>query len=92
MAESLRGQLTGAWKLVLSGDAGGRIQPFEPLGPEPRGIIMYTPDGYMSAQLRHEGILILAAATWCTTCAGSTGAGRGHTTRRGASTERSPRS
>ncbi|WP_399145283.1 lipocalin-like domain-containing protein [Streptomyces sp. MK7] len=26
-------------------------EPFEPLGHEPQGLIMYTPDGYMSAQL-----------------------------------------
>ena len=25
--------------------------PFEPLGHDPHGIIVYTPDGYMSAQL-----------------------------------------
>jgi Lipocalin-like domain len=25
--------------------------PFHPLGERPKGIIMYTPDGYMSAQL-----------------------------------------
>lgn len=50
MANRLRDQLVGAWKLVsyreipVDGSA-----PFEPLGPQPMGIIMYTPDGYMSA-------------------------------------------
>ena len=29
--------------------------PFYPMGEEPQGIIMYTPDGYMSAQLMHPG-------------------------------------
>jgi hypothetical protein len=52
MAKSLRDQLIGAWKLVsyvekpLDGSA-----PFYPMGENPMGIIMYTPDGYMSAQL-----------------------------------------
>ena len=52
MAERLRDQLIGAWKLVsyveepVDGSA-----PFHPLGEQPQGIIMYTPDGYMSAQL-----------------------------------------
>jgi hypothetical protein len=52
MADGLRDRLIGAWKLVsyreVPVDGSG---PFEPLGPNPRGIIMYTPDGYMSAQL-----------------------------------------
>ena len=48
MAERLRDQLIGAWKLVsyveepVDGSA-----PFRPLGKQPQGIIMYTPDGYM---------------------------------------------
>ena len=58
MAERLRDQLIGAWKLVsyveepVDGSA-----PFHPLGEQPQGIIMYTADGYMSAQLArpHRG-------------------------------------
>jgi Lipocalin-like domain len=52
MPAKLRDQLIGAWKLVsyeekpVDGSA-----PFHPLGERPLGIIMYTPDGYMSAQL-----------------------------------------
>ncbi len=53
MAGSLRDQLIGAWKLVSYQEmpADGS-EPFEPLGPEPRGIIVYTRDGYVSAQGR----------------------------------------
>ena len=49
MSEKLRDQLIGAWKLVsyvekpIDGSA-----PFYPMGENPMGIIMYTPDGYMS--------------------------------------------
>ena len=50
MTDTLRNKLIGAWKLVsfvekpLNGSA-------HPMGERPTGIIMYTPDGYMSAQL-----------------------------------------
>ena len=52
MPQGLRSQPIGAWKLesyVEESVDGSKC--FEPLGPTPRGIIMYTPDGYMSAQL-----------------------------------------
>ena len=46
------GPLVGAWKLVSYREIPvDGSSPFEPLGPQPMGIIMYTPDGYMSAQL-----------------------------------------
>jgi hypothetical protein len=52
MAEGMRDQLIGAWKLVTYQEIPvDGSDPFEPLGPTPQGIIMYTPDGYMSAQL-----------------------------------------
>jgi hypothetical protein len=52
MATGLRDQLIGAWKLVsyVEEPVDGS-KPFYPLGEQPHGIIMYTPDGYMSAQL-----------------------------------------
>ena len=52
MTDKLRDKLIGAWKLVsfvekpLNGSP-----PNYPMGERPTGIIMYTPDGYMSAQL-----------------------------------------
>jgi len=56
MEHRLRERLIGTWKLVsyvekpVDGSA-----PFCPMGEEPQGIIMYTPDGYMSAQLMRTG-------------------------------------
>jgi hypothetical protein len=47
----LRSDIIGAWQLFsytetpLDGSA-----PFHPMGLHPKGLIMYTPDGYMSAQ------------------------------------------
>lgn len=48
----LRKQLIGTWRLVsyvekpLDGS-----EPNYPFGKTPKGLILYTPDGYMSAQL-----------------------------------------
>lgn len=44
MVEGLRGRLIGAWKLVSYQEVPvDGSEPFEPLGHEPHGIIMYTP-------------------------------------------------
>ena len=34
------------------------------MGTEPKGIIMYTPGGYMSAQLEHPGRPKFASGDW----------------------------
>jgi hypothetical protein len=65
MTPSLRDQLIGAWKLVsyvekpVDGSA-----PFYPFGENPNGIIMYTPDGFMSAQLCRPDRANFAAGDW----------------------------
>ncbi|SRR5690242_19539333 len=55
-ADDLRTNLIGAWTLqsyeARSIDGSNTIYP---LGVDPQGIIMYTPDGYMSAQLMCSG-------------------------------------
>lgn len=55
--ESFRASLIGAWELVSY-----RCEPVDPndevvypMTKEAQGIIMYTPDGYMSAQLMTPG-------------------------------------
>src|SRR5215470_9048332 len=51
-----RDQLLGAWRLVsfiaVDSDSGERSYP---LGPDAAGFIMYTSDGYMSAQIMTPG-------------------------------------
>jgi hypothetical protein len=49
--EDVRKKLLGAWELVsyTATDADGQV--IDPLGPQPHGLIVYTPEGYMSAQL-----------------------------------------
>lgn len=55
-ALTLRDKLIGAWTLVSyvqqDDPAGPANHPF---GTDARGLIMYTPDGYMSAQLMAAG-------------------------------------
>lgn len=55
--EAFRASLVGAWELISY-----RCEPVSsddetiyPMTPSARGIIMYTPDGYMSAQLMQPG-------------------------------------
>ena len=58
--KGLREQLIGAWRLVsyIESPVDGSPKRF-PMGEKALGIIMYTPDGYMSAQLMtpEEGTL-----------------------------------
>ena len=55
--ESLRSQLIGAWELVeysahSESDPSNKVYP---MGQSAQGIVLYTPDGYMSAQLQIPG-------------------------------------
>ena len=65
MPNTLRDQLIGAWKLVsyaekpVDGSAA-----FYPMSENPMGIIMYTPDGFMSAQLMHPNRKNFASGDW----------------------------
>jgi len=54
MSDSLRESLIGAWKLISYEERPTDGSPsFYPMSKNPKGIIMYTPDGFMSAQLMH---------------------------------------
>jgi hypothetical protein len=49
---SLRAALVGAWRLVSCVETDvATSEVFLPIGEHPHGFILYTPDGYMSAQL-----------------------------------------
>jgi len=65
MATSLRDQLIGAWKLVsyVETPVDGS-EPFHPFGETPQGIILYTPDGFMSAQLCRPDRTPFASGDW----------------------------
>ena len=65
MTDKLRDKLIGAWELIsymekpLTG-----FPPNYPMGERPAGIIMYTPDGYMSAQLMRPNPGHFASPDW----------------------------
>ncbi|KAK3052695.1 hypothetical protein LTR09_006177 [Extremus antarcticus] len=54
----LRDQLVGAWELIsyTAFTPDDKSNSIHPMGPQAQGIIMYTPDGYMSAQLQTPGL------------------------------------
>ena len=55
-AKSLRKLLIGAWRLVACLEADVKTgEVYRPFGDTPEGLILYTPDGYMSAQLSTSG-------------------------------------
>lgn len=56
MSRTLREQLIGTWRLVsyIQTDVDSGVED-TPMGVKPEGLIMYTPDGYMSAQLGTPG-------------------------------------
>jgi len=63
--QSLRERLIGAWSLVSYEERPvDGSPPFFPLGEEPKGIIMYTPDGFMSAQLAKPDRAPFASGDW----------------------------
>ncbi len=65
MAKSLREQLIGAWKLISYEEKPLDGSPsFYPMSEQPMGIIMYTPDGYMSAQLSRPDRKPFASRDW----------------------------
>ena len=50
----IRDRLVGGWRLTgFEVTPGGQTE--HPLGDDPPGTILYTPDGYMSAQLARPG-------------------------------------
>jgi hypothetical protein len=64
-AETLSRGLLGAWSLVsyVQLPVGGGDDRY-PLGEDAEGILMYTPDGFMSAQLMRRGRPELSSGDW----------------------------
>jgi hypothetical protein len=63
--KSLRDRLIGAWSLVSYEERPIDGSPsFFPMGTRPKGIIMYTPDGFMSAQLSKPDRKPFASGDW----------------------------
>ena len=61
----LREQLVGAWRLVSYEEHPLDGAPIRhPMTKEPKGLILYTPDGFMSAQLMMPGRTPFASGDW----------------------------
>ena len=55
MAEGLRDRLIGAWRLAEFSVIAGDGSLTHPMGEDLDGLIIYSPDGYMSGQLMKLG-------------------------------------
>jgi hypothetical protein len=56
MTDTLRDKLVGAWELVSCIERDSPDGPVRyPHGEDAQGLIMYTPDGFMSAQIQSAG-------------------------------------
>ena len=55
-APGIRERLVGGWRLVGYSETEDGGEASHPLGDNPLGTILYTPDGYMSAQLARSGL------------------------------------
>jgi Lipocalin-like domain len=65
MDGSLRDRLIGAWRLVdVVDEPVDGSPPHRPHGDRPIGLILYTPDGYMSAQIMARERAPVASADW----------------------------
>jgi hypothetical protein len=65
ISPGLRAKLIGAWKLVSYEERPIDGSPsVYPMSDDPKGIIMYTPDGFMSAQLMHPERAPFASGDW----------------------------
>lgn len=55
MTKSFREQVIGAWSLLEYTRENAEGERYYPLGKDATGYLLYTPDGYMSAQLMAQG-------------------------------------
>ena len=57
-------QLIGAWTLVGYADEQAGKEDTHPFGFEPKGFLIYTPDGFVSAQLMKPGRTVFHSSDW----------------------------
>src|ERR1700689_5336349 len=61
---STASRLVGVWRLVsYTVEREGQKDSF-PFGPEPEGFLIYTPDGFVSAQLMKPGRSLFQSRDW----------------------------
>jgi hypothetical protein len=61
---SIGSRLVGVWRLVsYTDEQNGRVDSF-PFGPEPGGFLIYSPGGFVSAQLMKPGRALFQSQDW----------------------------
>ncbi len=61
---AIASQLVGVWKLVSYSDEQAGREDLFPFGPEPEGFLIYTHDGFVSAQLMKPGRSLFQSNDW----------------------------
>jgi hypothetical protein len=61
---SYENQLIGVWRLVKYTDEHEDSDHTQPFGPNPQGFLIYTADGFVSAQLMKPGRPAFHSADW----------------------------
>ena len=64
MSESIAARLIGVWTLVSYTQQQAGHEDTQPFGPKPEGFLIYTKDGYVSAQLMRPGRSLFQSADW----------------------------
>lgn len=64
MSASIASQLVGVWRLVSYLDQQAGHDDRFPFGPEPEGFLIYTEDGFFSAQLMRPGRAPFQSNQW----------------------------
>lgn len=61
---TLVNRLLGVWGLVSYTDEQSGCEDTLPFGPDPQGFLIYTPDGFVSAQLMRTGRPAFHSSDW----------------------------
>ncbi len=62
--QGIASQLIGVWSLVSYRVEQDGCEDSFPFGPEPEGFLIYTPDGFVSAQLMKPGRRLFQSHDW----------------------------
>jgi Lipocalin-like domain len=61
---SIASQLVGVWTLLTYTEEKTRCEDTQPFGPTPVGFLIYTSDGFVSAQLMKPGRSVFQSRDW----------------------------
>ena len=61
---TIASRLVGVWRLVSYMVEQERREKSYPFGPQPEGFLIYTPDGFVSAQLMKPGRSLFQSHDW----------------------------